>query len=205
MYYKKCNPQDNYGWQDLIFEVLTQIARPASSSEMWAYAVDSGLEAKLWVNGRERTKTPRSTFYARVNEQAAKARFLNRSIVNGGYVYALIPGQSPSAPKRLDYRSRDCYVYQITDPITAVPLYIGMGRGARKDTHLTVGSHNEDLNIAIQEMRVKGREPRVILLKEKLTRGEAYKWESAYIETYGRRRAEMTGVLFNHKRGTGIR
>jgi hypothetical protein len=197
--YEKCNTEANFGFRDLIHRVLSEAGRALPSADIYRIAVDKGYIKLLYAN-RPVPKTPWATLYARLSDEAKKeGGMVRRFERRDEYVYELVPGRTPGKGRKLDYTTRNVYVYALLDSLTQTPFYVGMGVGARKDCHLEGASHSRIVNEVVSHVRSLGREPVATLLKEGLTRSEARLYEAAYIKTYGRRSVDLTGVLFNQK------
>jgi hypothetical protein len=81
------------------------------------------------------------------------------------------------------------YVYNIVNPSTRIPFYVGKGKGGRCYQHLLDKpeySKNKRLTGHIQNLRKIGIEPEVIKIKENLKEKEAYLMEEEQILNYGR-------------------
>jgi hypothetical protein len=201
-HYVKCNAQANFGFRDLIFQVLTTAGRPMLSVEIYEAAEKNGMLALLYAN-RPMPETPWATLYARLSEEAKKPNgFVRRkqSTRVSGYLYELVPGRSPSGRgRKLDYTSRNCEVYALKNETTGQVFYVGMGMKGRKNCHLVGASHSKLVTRAVEEIRLKGHTPVSIVLKGNLTRTEARRFESVYIDQFGRRDTSLSGTLLNQK------
>lgn len=93
------------------------------------------------------------------------------------------------------------YVYQLIDPNTHQPFYIGKGKGDRARSHLTPNkkTNNPRKDAKIAEIRNCGHEPKIIYLFENLTDTEAYAKEEELIKTLGRIGYDENGILTNIK------
>lgn len=92
------------------------------------------------------------------------------------------------------------YVYQIVDPRTGIPFYIGKGTGNRAQQHLWNISReqNKYKNNKIEAIRKDGFEPEIIMIAENIESEElAYDMEEATIKHYGRKGYEDGGILTN--------
>src|ERR1051325_4667097 len=88
------------------------------------------------------------------------------------------------------------YVYAYFDPRNYEMLYVGKGRGSRKNAHVPnkLGSDKER---QIHEIKRAGLEPLIRVVAAKLTEDQAYLVEKALIwesEVQGVRRPEIFGV-----------
>lgn len=72
------------------------------------------------------------------------------------------------------------YVYQIVDPRTGAPFYVGKGTGKRAWTHLR-RSHNREVNSRIAEIAESGCEAQVEIVRRFDTDGEAIDFECTLI------------------------
>jgi len=93
------------------------------------------------------------------------------------------------------------YVYQLIDPNTDQPFYIGKGKGDRALSHLTPNkkTNNPRKDAKIAEIRSCGHEPKIIYLFENLMDTEAYVKEEELIKTLGRIGYDENGILTNIK------
>ena len=94
------------------------------------------------------------------------------------------------------------YVYQLVDPITNLPFYIGKGKNTRANTHLwgTSKSNNPRKDKKILEIRAAGYEPIIQYLYENLTQDDAYLKEEQLIAQFGRIDFDENGILVNIKK-----
>lgn len=94
------------------------------------------------------------------------------------------------------------FVYQLLDPITNLPFYIGKGKNDRAKTHLwgTSKSNNPRKDKKILEIRASGYEPIIQYLYENLTQDDAYLKEEYLISQHGRIGFEKYGILVNIKK-----
>lgn len=94
------------------------------------------------------------------------------------------------------------FVYQLLDPITNLPFYIGKGKNDRAKTHLwgTSKSNNPRKDKKISEIRAAGYEPIIQYLYENLTQDDAYAKEENLISQHGRIGFEEHGILVNIKK-----
>lgn len=92
------------------------------------------------------------------------------------------------------------YVYQLVDPRTDQPFYIGKGKGRRAKTHLwevpeTRNQHKEN---KIASIRANGLEPKIEYIAENIVDEQlAYTIEATLIAKYGRKGYEKDGILTN--------
>lgn len=94
------------------------------------------------------------------------------------------------------------YVYQLVDPETNIPFYIGKGKNDRAKTHLWGNSktNNPRKDAKINEIRNRGQEPLVQYIYENLTEIDAYATEEILISKFGRIGFETNGILVNLKK-----
>lgn len=84
------------------------------------------------------------------------------------------------------------YVYAYFDPSTAVPFYIGKGKGARKLHHLKEASKpsSADKNLhklrKIRQIVQRGQQPDIRLIDFDLTEGDAFELEEFMVSWIGR-------------------
>jgi hypothetical protein len=94
------------------------------------------------------------------------------------------------------------YVYELRDPHTGEPMYVGVGQGKRIDDHYRMAEchQNVDLGAALVAL---GTKPDAREVQYFATRREAFAFERVLIAKYGRRDLG-TGPLYNrHKGGSG--
>ena len=91
------------------------------------------------------------------------------------------------------------YVYSLNDPRTNQPFYIGKGSGDRCYHHLSgkVTGENPYKDRVINQIRLSGFEPLVVIIQSGLDEEAAYDAECQLIKKYGRRRYDKNGILTN--------
>lgn len=92
------------------------------------------------------------------------------------------------------------YVYQLVDPRTNKPFYIGKGTGNRAKTHLkkVPDTRNVYKENKIASIREEGLEPRIEYIAENISdESLAYAIEEQTILYYGRKGYEENGILTN--------
>lgn len=92
------------------------------------------------------------------------------------------------------------YVYQLIDPRTNLPFYIGKGKGTRCYDHLKEtyqNTENKRKYAFIKGLRNKGLEPIVEKILDNLDEGTAYYLEEVYIWKFGRISFDENGILTN--------
>ena len=92
------------------------------------------------------------------------------------------------------------YVYQLIDPFTNLPFYIGKGKSSRCFKHLKETKENTENYkkwACIEGIRNKGGYPLVEKVFVDLSEEEAYNKEKELIEFYGRRDLDVGGILTN--------
>lgn len=94
------------------------------------------------------------------------------------------------------------FVYQLVDPQTNIPFYVGKGKNDRAKAHLWghAGTNNPRKDKKIEEIRSTGREPIIQYLYENLTEEEAYSKEEDLIAKHGRAGFDVNGILTNIKK-----
>lgn len=92
------------------------------------------------------------------------------------------------------------YVYQLVDPRTGNPFYIGKGKGRRAQTHLweVPETRNKYKENKIASIRADGLEPVIEYIAENIIDEQlAYDIESNMIHKYGRKGYDKNGILTN--------
>jgi hypothetical protein len=94
------------------------------------------------------------------------------------------------------------FVYQLVDPQTNIPFYVGKGKNDRAKAHLwgQARTNNPRKDKKIEEIRRAGQEPIVQYLHENLTEEEAYSKEEDLIAKHGRVGFDVNGILTNIKK-----
>jgi hypothetical protein len=79
------------------------------------------------------------------------------------------------------------YVYQLIDPRTNTPFYVGEGKGDRAWSHLSFksGCNNPHKDRIIHKIQSLGLEVGVVIVKENLTKNESRQYEAQLIEEIG--------------------
>jgi len=92
------------------------------------------------------------------------------------------------------------YVYQLVDPRTGEPFYIGKGSGNRAESHFkeTPDTRNQYKENKISSIRAAGLEPEIRYVAENIIdESLAYDIEASMIERYGRKGYDKNGILTN--------
>ena len=91
------------------------------------------------------------------------------------------------------------YVYIYSDPQTNKPFYVGKGKGRRAFAHLDCadGAKGE----VIENIRARGLQPRIDILRYGLTEKEAFLVEAAAIDLIGKNK--LTNLVSGITRGYG--
>jgi len=92
------------------------------------------------------------------------------------------------------------YVYELIDPRTNQPFYVGKGKGRRAKTHLweIPETRNQYKENKIESIRKSGFEPKIHYVVENIQDSElAYEIESLLIKKYGRKGYDKGGILTN--------
>jgi len=94
------------------------------------------------------------------------------------------------------------YVYQLINPLTNLPFYVGKGKGDRAHEHLRlvkrgVGSGNTYKDNVIKQILNENLEPTVEYLFDDDCPEIAYNFETALIKKLGRKRFDKDGILTN--------
>lgn len=93
---------------------------------------------------------------------------------------------------------KDFYVYELIDPRTKKPFYVGKGCGDRyKDYYKSDPHTSTHTKLVIESIRADGEEVSVKLTQKDLTEDEALELESALIKNYGRITRDVNGILTN--------
>lgn len=82
------------------------------------------------------------------------------------------------------------YIYELLDPITKIPFYVGKGQNNRMYEHFNLiknnkKHYNEEMNNILYELKLKNLEPIYNKIEENLTSIEANKYEIEWIKFYG--------------------
>lgn len=85
------------------------------------------------------------------------------------------------------------YVYALIDPINNVPFYIGKGKNKRAWEHLKGrANYNENKLRCIENIRLLGFEPEILIVKQDLTNSEALEYEKLLIEACNENGLKLT-------------
>jgi hypothetical protein len=95
-------------------------------------------------------------------------------------------------------------VYQLKDPDTLIPKYIGKGRALRPYEHFSQikkGSRAVSYRLTsyLRGLLKEGKEPLVEIIADNLSNDEAKKLETNLIIKHGRIDYEENGILLNHR------
>jgi hypothetical protein len=95
------------------------------------------------------------------------------------------------------------YVYQLIDPRTGTPFYVGKGCGKRAYNHLKYKSKddcpwNNRLGTFIGDLAEVGIVPLIEIVSEGHTEDDALDIEEDYIRKYGRKHIDADGILLNY-------
>jgi hypothetical protein len=87
------------------------------------------------------------------------------------------------------------YVYALIDPVNKLPFYIGKGKNKRAWSHLKGhANYNEDKLNYIDNIRLLGHEPDVVVVKDGLSNHESLEWERDLIEY-----CKKSGIVLTNK------
>lgn len=90
------------------------------------------------------------------------------------------------------------YVYQLVDPRTDKPFYIGKGNRAQQHLCNISREDNQYKNNKIKSIRDAGFEPEIVIVSEGIQSEElAYDMEETLIKHYGRKGYDTNGILTN--------
>jgi hypothetical protein len=105
---------------------------------------------------------------------------------------------------------RKYYVYELIDPKTKVPFYVGKGQGTRCDIYFKTDPYiTRATQVVLDEIQLRGEQVKCAIVKNTLTELEALELEALLIKKYGRRTKDVGGLLTNIQsrgvRGRGIK
>jgi hypothetical protein len=92
----------------------------------------------------------------------------------------------------------DFYVYELIDPRTSKPFYVGKGTGDRfkeyykQDSRIT--SHTR---VILEDIKLSGQSVEVKIVAKNLSEEEAINFEADLIKKYGRSTKDVGGILTN--------
>lgn len=91
------------------------------------------------------------------------------------------------------------YVYQLMDPRTNLPFYVGKGKNNRAWEHTkeAFDAHNPYKSRKIQSIRNDGYEPNVEIVFNNLSEEQSFILETELIKKYGRFGLDENGILTN--------
>jgi hypothetical protein len=95
-------------------------------------------------------------------------------------------------------------VYELIDPLTKIPFYVGKGNITRPQEHFNLicaGKKSSSLRLSLflKKMKADGRTPIANIVAENLSNADALQKETDLILKYGRIDYEEHGVLLNHR------
>ena len=95
------------------------------------------------------------------------------------------------------------YVYQYSDPITNLPVYIGKGVNSRlfhhwKNRHT---HYNKEFGLYLLKLEEHNLQPRIEKIYQKLSNYDAYLIEFKKIKEFGRLGIDQNGTLYNRSIG----
>lgn len=199
--------KDRLSQREVAFKVL-EVAGEQTSRDTWETAKRLGLD-KLMLTGGQANK---ERDYASMNGYLSGEIKRPDSMVvrtkrpkNGRlqWHYALRANAEVCNRHKIDRDRKDNYLYCISHPQTATPLYFGIGMRNGSETfqralqHLKGQSHNKELSEAIAWMREQGIEPAWHIVYDGMDRTQAEIMEAKQIKLHGRRGIEPVGTLFN--------
>lgn len=94
------------------------------------------------------------------------------------------------------YASKNWYVYVYRDPDDSLPFYVGKGTDLRVFSHAN-GYGSKETDSKIEDIRARGKEPKIEIVARNLSEEMAYVVEMALIEFVG------IGSLTNKQHGRG--
>jgi len=103
-------------------------------------------------------------------------------------------------------KEKNYYVYELIDPITNLPFYVGKGTKNRMYMHEKKAKNNKignnvQLYKVIKNILNNGNQVRYNIIEDNLFESDAYKLEIEIISGYGRRCNSDGGLLVNLSRG----
>lgn len=92
------------------------------------------------------------------------------------------------------------YVYELIDPRTDKPFYIGKGSGERISNYFReYPKVNQQTKVVLEEIALSGQSLKVNIISESLSEADAIDTEKILIKKYGRKFREVGGLLTNIK------
>lgn len=90
------------------------------------------------------------------------------------------------------------YVYELIDPSTLKPFYVGKGSGARIDVYSqSYPKVNEFTKTKLEEIALSGKPLQIRYVSESLSEKDAVELEARLISEYGRALKDPGGILTN--------
>lgn len=90
------------------------------------------------------------------------------------------------------------YVYELHDPTTNMPFYVGKGTGERAETYYKRDAKlTRATQVVIDAIRMEGNEVHVKKVLDNVSEQDALIHEAMLIKKYGRRTKDVNGILTN--------
>jgi hypothetical protein len=191
-------PEAEYDYDNCHNNVYTHTQLEGGSPVIGWYIIDGGVTLQairhtVWNNGKMLVDvTP-------YKDNRDFIIFARSSIQNTDYSVPNWYAQSLAKYNTQEINNM-FYVYQIVDPRTNEPFYIGKGKGGRATTHLrpTPSTRNKYKENKIASIRKAGLEPVIEYIAENIIDEQlAYDIEEVLIEKYGRKGYDKNGTLTN--------